>query len=109
DGVDDWVVRDLSGLRLQHRNSVIKVLIRSWPAAINARQQRSASWQSDSRRKSDQRDKVAPIQWQGFNFRLRHVVAHRPARRLKQRSLPDHIDGLRPLPDLKLNVQPDLV
>ena len=107
--VDDRIERHLARLRLQHADAVVEVFVGARPAAVDARQQRAAARQRDARRQRHQRNEVAAIQRQRFDFRLAHVIAHRAAGRFEQRRFRVHIHRLRRLPQFQLDIQPGLV
>jgi hypothetical protein len=62
-GIDDWVERDLAGLRLQHGDAVEQILVRARSAAVDAWQHRIRR-QRDPRRDRGERDEEAAVQRQ---------------------------------------------
>ena len=102
--VDNRVVDHLAGLRLQHADAVVEVLVRARAAAVDPRK-KLAVRQRHARRQRHQRNEVAPVQRQRLDPFLSHVQAHLPAGRLQQRRGGGDIDRLGGLADLQLHVE----
>ena len=63
DGVDDRAVRELTGLRLEHRNAVEEILVGARPAAVDTGQDRIGG-QGDARCDGGEHDEEAAVQGQ---------------------------------------------
>jgi hypothetical protein len=103
-GVDDWVVSDLSGLGLKHADAVVQVLADPWTAAVDARQE-AARWEGDAGGERDQRHEVTAVQRERHDLLPFDYEACRAAAVAQERRFGEHYHGLRGVAERKDEVE----
>ena len=107
--VDDGVEGHLSGLGLQHADSVVEIFVGSGPASVDARKQRSAAGQSYAWGERQQGNEISAVQRQRGDFGFIDVIVYVRGGRLKQRRRGVHFHRFRGLPELQPGVEASFV